>query len=488
MYLKLLSFELKSFFRNPQFAGKLVLKILMAFGFIWLGLTFVGLAAGSFYFIKDKMQQDPLLVFSSFFLYYAVLDLLVRYFMQPMPTQNIKPFLTQNIRRSTLVNYTILKIFFHFFNWGYLLFVIPFAVLLIADGVYSIPGVLMFSVGIMFVFYFNNFLNILLNKKDKVLYAVAAVVIALGAADYYGYIPLSAWSGKIFYALYSVPGAFLIPVILAGVVAYLAYRNILENFYLDRGLEMEKEVGRTENIAFLNRFGVLGTFINNDIRLLRRSKAAKSTLSAAAMFLLYGLLMYTSEIYNTDAMRMFMGLFVTGGFLFMFGQRVPAWDSSYYSLMMTQNVPYNEYLKAKWSLVVIVVFASMILAVFYVFISWELYVAIFAAGLYNLGVNSYLTLLAGAYNRQSIDLNARAKSFGGSNNMNMKALLIMIPQLLVPMAVYGIVKYLAGIYAAVAVVGVLGIVGFLLRDRIFRYIATLYQTRKYGTLEAFKKI
>ncbi len=167
MYLKLLSFELKSFFRNPQFAGKLVLKILMAFGFIWLGLTFVGLAAGSFYFIKDKMQQDPLLIFSSFFLYYAVLDLLVRYFMQPMPTQNIKPFLTQNIRRTTLVNYTILKIFFHFFNWGYLLFVIPFAVLLIADGGYSIPGVLMFSVGIMFVFYFNNFLNILLNKKDR---------------------------------------------------------------------------------------------------------------------------------------------------------------------------------------------------------------------------------------------------------------------------------------------------------------------------------
>ncbi len=70
----------------------------------------------------------------------------------------------------------------------------------------------------------------------------------------------------------------------------------------------------------------------------------------------------------------------------------------------------------------------------------------------------------------------------------MKALLIMIPQLLVPMAVYGIVKYLAGIYVAVAVVGVLGILGFLLRDRIFRYIATLYQTRKYGTLEAFKKI
>jgi mitochondrial fission protein ELM1 len=60
-------------------------------------------------------------------------------------------------------------------------------------------------------------------------------------------------------------------------------------------------------------------------------------------------------------MQVFLGIFVTGGFNFMFGQRVPAWDSSYYPLMMTQNVPYKDFLKAKWALFVIAISVSMIL-------------------------------------------------------------------------------------------------------------------------------
>ncbi|WP_226063478.1 DUF5687 family protein [Kaistella polysaccharea] len=489
MYGKLLRLELKNFLRNPQFGANLAMKILMGFTYMWLSLSMVAMAFALYFYSQKEMNTDPVRVFSRFFLYYAVLDLVIRYFMQQMPTQNIKPFLSQNISKKTLVNYTILKIFFHFFNWGYLLFMIPFCGLLIFDGDFPVINVLMFLVGIMFVFYFNNFLNILLNKKTAVLYTVAVCIAALGIAEYLGYIHLSNYSEQIFYAFYHIPGTFLVPVLLTAITAYLAYQNILKNFYLDRGLEMEKEVGKTENIEFLNRFGTTGTFINNDIRLLKRSKAAKSALFAGVMFLFYGLLYLTGKTYSSDFMQIFLGLFVTGGFLFMFGQRVPAWDSSYYQLMMTQNVPYKEFLKAKWSLVVLVTAVSMVLAIGYVFISWEFYLTIFAAGLYNLGVNSYLTLLAGAFNKTPIDLNARAKSFGGgTNNMNMKVLLILIPQMGVPMAVFAVVKYFFGLEMAVASLGILGLAGFLLRDKIFDQIVKTYKTQKYSTLNAFKKV
>ncbi|SFI87505.1 hypothetical protein SAMN05421638_1300 [Kaistella treverensis] len=489
MYGKLLKLELQSFFRNPQFGANLAMKILMGFTYMWLGISLVAMAFGLYFYSREELNIDPVRIFSKYFLYYAVADLVIRYFMQQMPTQNIKPFLSQNISKKTLVNYTILKIFFNFFNWGYLLFMLPFCGLLIFHGGFSVVKVLMFLTGIMFVFYFNNFLNILLNKKNAVLYAVGAIVAAIGVAEYYGYIKLSEYSEQIFYSFYQIPGMFLIPVLLTGLTAYLAYRNILANFYLDRGLEMEKEVGKTENIEFLNRFGTTGTFINNDIRLLKRSKAAKSALFAGIMFLFYGLLYFSGKAYSTDFMRIFLGIFVTGGFLFMFGQRVPAWDSSYYQLMMTQNVPYKDYLKAKWSVVVLATIISMVLAVFYVFISWEFYLTIFAAGLYNLGVNSYLTLLAGAYNKKPIDLNSRAKSFGGgANNMNMKVVLIMVPQMVLPMAVFAAVKYFFGLEMAVASLAVLGLTGFLLRDKIFDLIVKTYKSQKYSTISAFKKI
>lgn len=487
MYWKLIQLEFKNFIRNPQFGTNLGMKILMFFGMAYFSAIFVALPFLLYFFATKKIAADPVMVFCKFFIYYWAFDLIIRYFLQQMPTQNIKPFLTLGITKKKLVNYTMVKILVNFFNWGNLLFLLPFAGLLVFHGGYSVIHVLMFTIGIFAVFYFNNFLNILLNGKDAIVISVFGVIAILGAFEYYKIIELSYYSQKIFYSLYQYPGVFLIPVLLAIAAAYLAYQEIYKNFYLDKGLELKVAEGKTENIAFLNKYGVMGTFINNDIRLLKRSKAAKSALIASVFFLFYGLLTF-SKGYDNSFMQVFIGIFVTGGFMLMFGQRVPSWDSSYYPLMMTSNVPYKEYLKGKWSLIIIGIFVSMILSSGYLLISWEFYLTIFAAGLYNLGVNAYITLLAGAFNKKPIDLNSKSKAFGGgTNNFNMKTMLLMLPQMILPMAVFAIVKYFFGIYPAVASLGILGIIGFLIRDKIFDTIVKVYKTQKYSTLESFKK-
>ncbi|WP_027375943.1 DUF5687 family protein [Kaistella palustris] len=488
MYKRLLQFELKNFMRNPQFGANVGMKILMFFGMAYFSLLFLAMPFLLYFFAKDESKTDPVLLFSKYFVYYWAFDLVVRYFMQQMPTQNIKPFLTLGISKKKLVNYTVLKMLFNFFNWGNLLFLLPFAGLLIFDGGYPVVHVLAFTVGIFAVFYFNNFLNILLNGKDLVAYSVFGVMAVFGALEFYKIVELSHYSAKVFYSFYEYSGVFIIPVLLAAVVAYIAYQTIYTNFYLDRGLELKTAEGKTENIAFLNRYGVTGTFINNDIRLLKRSKAAKSALTMSIFFLFYGLLTFTKG-YQNDFMQLFTGIFVTGGFMLVFGQRVPSWDSSYYPLMMTQNVPYKQYLKAKWALIVIAVSVSIVLASAYLFISWEFYLTILAAGLYNLGVNSYITLLAGAFNKKPIDLNSKAKSFGGGqNNFNMKIMLLLLPQMILPMAVFAVVKYFFGIFPAVGCLAVLGIIGFVLRDKVFDIIVKVYKTEKYSTLDAFKKV
>lgn len=488
MYWKLIQLEFKNFIRNPQFGANLGMKILMLFGMAYLTLVFAALPFLLYFFAKNKLQVDPLILFCKYFIYYWAFDLLIRYFMQQMPTQNIKPFLTLGITKKKLVNYTLLKILFNFFNWGNLLFLVPFAGLLIFHGNYSAVHVLMFTIGIFAVFYFNNFLNILLNGRDAVVLTVFGLMAIFGGLEYFKIIELSQFSEKIFYSFYQYFGVFSVPIILAILTAYLAYQVIYKNFYLDKGLELKVAEGKTENIAFLNRYGVMGIFINNDIRLLKRSKAAKSALIASVFFLFYGLLTFTKG-YENSFMQLFTGIFVTGGFMLMFGQRVPSWDSSYYPLMMTQNVPYKEYLKGKWSLIIIGISVSIILASAYLFVSWEYYLTIIAAGLYNLGVNSYITLLAGAFNKKPIDLNSKSKSFsGGGNNFNMKIMLLMIPQMLIPMGVFAIFKYFFGIYPAVASLGILGIVGFMFRDKIFNIIVKVYRTEKYSTLDAFKKV
>ena len=102
-------------------------------------------------------------------------------------------------------------------------------------------------------------------------------------------------------------------------------------------------------------------------------------------------------------------------------------------------------------------------------------------------MNSQITLLSGAYNKTAIDLNTKEKKIGQKNSFNLKALLLTIPKLVLPMAVFGITKTFFGLSAAVLSIAILGLIGFLLREKIFDIIIKTYKKEKYDTLSAFKK-
>ncbi len=486
MFLKLFKLEFKGLFRSPQFLASVLSKIMISFVMIYFSFILIG-GAFALYYASIEEGQDPVKLFSKYFIVYLAFDLLVKYFMQQMPTQNIKPLLCQNISKNTIVGHTIFKIAASFLSWAFLLFIIPFTVLLVIDSDYSTVGVLCLVVSSILLVFNNVLINIVINKNNLFLYSVLGVIALATLAQYFGYFDFLGASETVFMAIYNQK--FWLPMLVVVFIfnAQFVFKLIKRNLYLDKGLEMKKAVGKTENIAFLQRFGKMGIFIGNDIRMIKRSKMARSAVLGSLFFLFYGFLMF-SPGYNNDFMKIFMGLFVTGGFMFTFGQRVPAWDSSYYPFMMTQNIPYKGYLKAKWSLSVFAIGVAILFSLIYAFVSWELFFTIFAAGLYNLGVNSYMTLFAGAYNKKAIDLNSTKKAFaGGSNNFNLKIMLLLIPQMLLPMVVFSSVKYFFSITPAVITLGALGLIGFLLRDKIFELIVKVYKTEKYSTIAAFKQ-
>ena len=485
MFLKFLRLEFKSFFRGSSLGINLAMKILRFIGILYFMACLVGGAFAAFYYIQGKMHEDPLKIVSRFLIVGWALDLILKYIWQEMPTQNIKPFLTLNIPKKTLVNYMLSKTFLSALSWINSLFFITFCGIALFNG-YSFIAVFAWFVGVSLLFYLNNFINILFNDKETIAIVVGCVFTIVGGLTYYHIIPLFDYSERFFYNFFQRPYFAVISILLFAGLWKICFSHIHKIFYLDQGLEAKKAVGRTENIAFLNKYGAVGSFINNDIKMLRRNKVTKGILLGSFMFLFYGLLMFTSSIYKTPTMMMFMGLFVTGGFQFLFGQRVPAFDSSYYPLMMTLNVPYKEYLKAKWWLMNIVTGASMILAVGYAYFGWDVYLTFFAAGIYNIGVNSQFTLWSGAFNKMQIDLNSKEKRFGQKNSFNMKSMLLLIPKMLLPMAVFGLTKYFFGMTAGIVSIAILGAIGFLLKEKIFDIIVKHYKVEKYSTLEAFK--
>jgi hypothetical protein len=485
MFVKFLRLEIKSFFRGTSVGINLAMKIFRFLGIISIVAYCIGAAFLAFFYVSKEMEQDPLKVVSKFMIILWVADLIFKYMLQQMSTQNIKPFLTLNISKKTLVNYMLIKTFLSPFSWMNSFFFVTFAVICMFNG-FGILGSLSWLIALSLLFYLNNFINILFNNRENIAIAVGILFAAIGGLAYYEVIPILDYSENVFYSFYDQPYFTLLAIALFAGLWWICFHHVKKEFYLDQGLEDKKTFGKTENIAFLNKYGAIGSFINNDIKMLRRNKVTKGVLIGSFMFIFYGLLMFSSPIYKTPYMMMFMGLFVTGGFQFLFGQRVPSFDSSYYPLMMTLNVPYKEYLKAKWWLMNIVTAASIVIALFYAIISWEVYFSFFAAGLYNIGVNSQFTLWSGAYTKTQIDLNSKEKVMGQKNSFNMKSLFLLIPKMLLPMAVFGISKYFFGMTTAVVSIAILGMIGFLFREKIFDIIVKQYKSEKYSTLDAFK--
>lgn len=487
MFTRFISLEWKAFTRASSFASSVVMKVFMIIAAVYFSLIFLSLGFFGFDILQDT-GQDPLVLLSKFMVYYMLMDLLIRIFLQKIPVMNIRPLLTLPIKRGTIVHFAIGKTVLSFFNFLHYFLFVPFAIRLAAEG-YDALNVLLWWVGITALIYCNNFLNILANNKDWVFMVILAVFAGIAGLQYFQVFDITIVTSVFYHGLYATYYMFLIPVAgLAGLwfATYKYFRNAL---YLDTGLKGKHDIAETQDYTWLNRFGTMGTFLKNDIKLIRRNKRSKTTIIMSVLFLFYGLLFMTGalEVYDKPFWKVFAAIFVSGGFLFTFGQFVPSWDSAYYPLMMSQNIKYKDYIASKWWLIVIGTLVSTVLASFYLYFGIETYLFVVAGALYNIGVNSHLVLLGGAFIKTPIDLASSKQAFGDKKAFNMKTMLLSIPKLLLPVALFIIGDYISGPTLGYMVLAGAGVIGFAFRNVVFRQIEKVYKIEKYKTLDAYKQ-
>ena len=275
----------------------------------------------------------------------------------------------------------------------------------------------------------------------------------------------------------------LIPVSLYAY-CFNYFKNILRT---DEAVQAKVKEVKTEDFTWLEKYGSMSTFLKNDIKLIKRNRRSRTTIVTCFFFLFYGLLIVTRPHQNTPVWMLFSGLFISGGFLFTFGGFVPSWDSSYYPLMMSQNIKYKQYLSSKWWLMVIVTIIGVILASFYLFLGWKMYLAIIVGGIYNIGVNAHIVLWGGAYVKTPIDLTAGKKAFGDKKAFNVQTFLITIPKIALPLLIFYVFYKSMGIMAGYVSVAVLGVLGLAFRNKVFSLIERIYKKEKYATLAAYKQ-
>ena len=494
MFKIMFSLQWKEFNRGKAVGGKLVAKIFKWIGIIYVAfMTFLmGIIASAYggplaEFPLEEVTTAPFLYVNKQLIYVFVYLIVLRYFVQSLPVVNIKALLLTPVLKTQIVRFSLLKTVLTYFNILPLFFLIPFSFLLASTGDYDIVGLIFWNINIMGLIYVTNFFNFLLKNKNKLIYGIGGILALIKILEYYSIVDFTTYSEQFFYLFYSQPYATAFTWLLVFWLYNYVNKYLLQGLYIDTGLQVKIKEAKMDDFSFLDRFGKTATFIKNDLRLLKRSKRARTAVYMGIGMLFYGIIFVPSEDILGSGFLFFGYLFSTGGFLFMFGSFVPSWDSQYYPLMMTQNIEYKEYLNSKWSLMIIGTVISTVLASFiYSFFGTNAVYAVLAGSFYNIGVNGYLTLWAGAYTKSPIDLNSSANAFGDKKAFNAKTLLVGFPQMLLPVLVYYFTsQYYDHLTGCLAVAG-LGTLGIFLKPVAFNLIMKAYKTEKYSTLKAYK--
>lgn len=484
--LKLIKLEWKSFFRSASFKINIALKILLGIGMLFYGALFLFMGVSAFYLMEEE-GLEPLETINLYLIFWWAIDLVLRFFTQKPVVMRVKPLLIMPISKKKITHYLLGKSAVSFYNLYPAVFFIPFSVTLIVNG-YSIIGVVGWHLGIMGLTYFNNYLNLAVTNKTPLLIGAATLLVGVGGLHYFNVFDITSFSVLAFEAFFNRPWIVLFVFGLVILLYRFNFNYFFRSMYLDDAIKISKKDAQIKEFNWLGRFGLMGAFLKNDIRLIFRNKRPKNAVWMSLFFLFYGMLFFTNPTYEDSLFfTVFASIFISGGFLFVFGGFVPSWDSSYYPFMMSQSIKYKDYLASKWWLMVVVTFIAIVLSSFYLFLDVRYYLIIVSTGIYNIGVNTHITLLSGAYVKTPIDLESGKKPFGDKGSFNMKTLLLTIPKILLPVLIFSTFTYLISENAGHVSLIVTGILGLLLRNPMFKQIESVYKSEKYETIQAYKQ-
>ena len=490
MIKQFLSLEWKQFFRSASFGKSIALKIIMIFLAIYFIVSFLALGLALYPILTETYpNDDPFIIVNGFIFYWILADLLMRFFFQKLPVMSVKPLLTLKIKRSSIVHYVLGKSAISFFNFLPLFAIIPFGIVLLFKE-YNPSMVITWMVTLFLIALIINFLNFIVESitAESELSFLPIIIIAgsLFGINYFNIVSISSFLSSAILAISEMPYLIIIPIAILIGLYYYNFHLLLKKLYLDSSLKTKNQEVKTSDLAWTRRFGDVAPFMQLDLKLLWRNKRPRSSIFILIIGLLYGLFFYPNPTFHDMAfLYAFVGIFVTGIFLINFGQFIPAWDSGYYKMLMSQNIKYQDYLKSKFVLMALSVVILFVLTIPYVYFGWKILIAHFAAAIYNIGVNTHVILFAGSYNRKQIDLNQRAAfNYQGTGAVQW---LLGIPLMLLPIAIFSLFFFIFNFEAGIAALVFFGLVGIVFHQKLMKVITLKYLDSKYKMIDAFSQ-
>lgn len=484
-----LSHQRKALWRSKNTGKSIALRIVMGILIAYFLINFLVLA-----WFLDKIlvsyypKQDIVDSFNSLLLYYFLVDLFMRFQLQELPTIAVKPYLHLRVKKNEIVNYLSLSSLATFFNLWSILFVLPFLIKIVLPrhGTFAFWGMLVAVLGLTL---FNNFFIQWVKRKVSVsaswMVALLALILLLWGLDYYVRLfSISELSIVMFGKIIAQPAYAGVCLLMALGIYFVNRLYLKNNLYLE---ELQKSGGEAKSateIPFLDRFGRTGDLAANELKLIFRNKRPRAVIMLSVMFMFYGLIFYTQDMYQGYGWIIFCGLFMTGIFIINYGQMMFGWQSAHFDGLLVHKISIKDFFASKFLLFTLFSSVCFILTIPYVYFGWHVLIVHFIMFAWNLGVNAVLVLFFANRNYKRIDLTK-----GGAFNwegIGASQWILAIPLMAGPYVIY-LPFYLLGYpKVGLALLGITGVAFIVTREFWIRVLVANFEIKRYKIAEGFR--
>lgn len=492
MFKWLLSHQWKEMTRSNFWQKSLIINIIIGFFMLimFLYLVLLGL------FIDKVLMDiypdgDVFAIFNAGLLYYLGIDLFIRFFLYSLPVINIESYLPLPIKKSSILNFILIKSTINIFNVLPLLVFVPFLFKVVIPN-YSANVGIAWIITMIIVVINNSFLLHYLKRRfiDKpVIIGIFALVIATAIIlDKFGIIGLSDFSSSIFVYIANNPVYIAIPLVILVTVyiinyTYLKFRMTIESV----NVKKQKKVDGLSRIKYFDSFGELGDMILLELKLFWRNKRCRSVINMSPIFLLYGFFFYPQEEYLEGfGFLIFVGVFMTGGIMFNYGQYMLSWESNYFDGILANNVDFYKHFRAKYLVTISIVIICYLLTLPYAYFGTKVFLINTATFLFNIGFLSFLLMYFASNSRKRMDMTkSSAFNYQGLGATNW---IMVLPFFLLPIVIWIPFNLLGIPYWGIATIGFIGVASLAFHKTLLKVAVKRFEDKRHLIAEGFREV
>lgn len=480
---------LKSLFRSTRFDANLVLKILIAFSLFYFCSLIFSLGT-NFAEILHKFQPlaDPIKLFNEFLFYLIPIDCLLRFFFQKNNFRLANAYMHLPIRRGKIISYILVIKLFNIFNLYLLLFIVPFSWVNILPD-YGWLSFTLYLLSILFIMVFMTYFTFLIKNLsyNHILFAlipVLWVMLAFILKFIYRMKPETFTAGLFADILH---GNYLTVILFALLTASMTLVNIsmvkqfFYNVFADNG--KHKLNIRIPKNSLLGKSS--NSYILLEMSLMLRNRRIRSILTIPTYFILMTYFIFLFKPINDIYIILFWYLCLSGVWGYSYLQVVFSLESSFFDFISTANFDFNKYFKTKYTLIVVISFLVIFVALPIVIIGNQNIHVVASALLYNIGIGYFLVFSTATFNRERIDLNnGLLFNYQGHNPIQVISMSVAI---ILPLAFLGIITFFLSQTSGLIIINIISVISLLNYKKWFQMIFRQLSKRKYINLEGYRK-